>query len=31
VTVVRFTNDEAMLEPERLVEAVRRHALGADF
>ena len=30
-TVLRFTNDEALLEPERLVEAVRRHALGADF
>jgi len=24
--VLRFTNDEALLEPERLVEAVRRHA-----
>ena len=25
-TVLRFTNDAALLEPERLIEAVRRHA-----
>ena len=25
-TVLRFTNDEALLEPGRLAEAVRRHA-----
>ncbi len=25
-TVLRFTNDEALLEPDRLAEAVRRHA-----
>ncbi len=30
-TVLRFTNDVALLEPERLVEAVRRHAQGLDL
>jgi len=25
-SVLRFTNDEALLEPGRLAEAVRRHA-----
>lgn len=29
-TVLRFTNDEALLEAERLVEAVRRHARALD-
>ena len=27
-TVLRFTNDEALLEPERLVETVRRQAFA---
>ena len=30
-TVLRFSNDEALLEPERLVETVRRHARGLDL
>ena len=30
-TVLRFSNDEALLEPERLMEAVRRHAQGLNL